>query len=149
MRRILFLAIVLSVSLARAETVSVPQVQAAIAQFLDDPTAPASKSAPRQILQFSEESADHEIAIDSKYLPWLEGNNTEDSPLLLAAFLAGNLREQFARNTGKPQPYAGVLSVIDVYRKLQAKKPSLRISQIEKQIELEKQGKLKAQIEAD
>jgi hypothetical protein len=114
-----------------------------ISAFLTDPLSQASQDAARQINQFCEESPDHEVVIDAKYMPWLGSSKPpEKSEILLVAFMAGNLKAQIEKKTSKPEPYAGALAVIDVYNKIRANTMGYRVSSIDQWISLEKQGRL-------
>jgi len=126
------------------------QATVAITTFLADPLSVNSADVAKQILQFAEETPDHEVVIEPKYMPWLEASHPpEGSELLLAAFFAGNLNEQIKKNTAKAEPYAGALSVIDVYGKIRKKKIGFRLDSVDHWITLEKQGLLKAFIEKE
>ena len=119
-----------------------------IDRFLADPLSPSERQSAAKILQFAEESPTHEVTVDVKYMPWLkETPPPEGSELLLAAFMAGNLKEQIKKNTTKSEDYAGALAVLEVYRKLQEKK--IVIPELDHWIELEKQGTLRSFIEKD
>lgn len=145
MRQILFLlAIVISIlpgSAAETET----EVSAAITQFLGDPlgdTAPG-----RLILKYGHESPDHEITLEDKFLPWIKAEpQPRCAPLLLTAFIAGDLQEQFKKKTGKSEPYAGVLAMIGVYEKLKADAGIEPVKEMEEMIALKKEDKLKAEL---
>jgi hypothetical protein len=58
--------------------------------------------------------------------------------------VVGNVRSQLLRGKKTNDSYAGGLQVIETYRQLQKRNPKLRINEIEKFIQLEKQGKLAA-----
>jgi hypothetical protein len=66
--------------------------------------------------------------------------------MLTAAFLVGNVDAQLLRGAKKDDPYAGVLQVIDTYRQMQRNNVKLKIAEVEKFIEMEKHGKLKAYV---
>ena len=126
------------------------QATVAITTFLADPLSATSADNAKQIVQYGEETPDHEVIIEPKYMPWLEASKPpEGSELLLAAFIAGNLKEQIKKHSAKAEPYAGALSVIDVYSKIKMKTIGFRIDSVERWISLEKQGKLKAFIEKE
>lgn len=124
------------------------QATIAISSFLADPLSVTSPDAAKRIIQFAEETPDHEVIVEAKYMPWLEASKPpEGSELLLAAFFAGNLQEQIKKHTATSEPYAGALSVIDVYSKIKMKRIGFRIDPIERWISMEKQGRLKSYIE--
>jgi hypothetical protein len=57
--------------------------------------------------------------------------------ILLAAFFVGNLDSQLLRGRKQNDSYAGDLQLIETYRRMQKKKPTLRIPEVEKLMELE------------
>ncbi len=125
------------------------EVAQAIQTFLKDPTSPEAKAAGKVIFTYSQETPDHEISIDEKALPWLKSSGGSDrGTLLLVAFISGDLQEQFRKGTGKPETYAGVLTVLSVYEKLKAKSSIYFDPNLEHFIDLEKNGKLKEFLEA-
>lgn len=122
------------------------EISEAIKAFLGDPLGPTEPA--RKIMKFAKESPDHEVSIDLKVLPWLEEKTPPPGyPLLLAAYMAGNLQGQFANGTTKSDSYAGALAVISVYQKIQADDPSIQIPSIDHLRALEKEGKLKAYLD--
>lgn len=148
MPKLLFLLLALFVTAQFSPAaVTEPEVKEAIKEFLADPVN--SKAQGRIILQFAEESPDHEVELGEKFLPWLEAEQQpENSQLLLVAYIAGNLSEQIKKKTSKSEAYAGVLTLIDVYEKLRSQQAIEPIAQIKQLIDLEAQGTLKAHIEA-
>ncbi len=61
-----------------------------------------------QIIEFAGESPDYHIELEVAYMPWVKDRALpKGSQILLAAFIAGNLREQMRKNSSKPEPYAG------------------------------------------
>jgi hypothetical protein len=58
--------------------------------------------------------------------------------------VVGNADSQLLRHQKKDDSYAGLLQMIDSYRQMQRKNPKLRIAELEKFIEMEKHGQLKA-----
>ena len=142
---LLFLALIISFQLGLAAETEA-EVSAAITQFLGDPLGDTTPG--RLILKYGQESPDHEITLEDKFLPWLKAEpNPKCGPLLSTAFVAGDLQEQFRKKTGKSEPYAGVLAMIAVYEKLKADAGIEPVKEMEEMIELKKQDKLKAQLE--
>lgn len=124
--------------------IPVSKVQKAIGILLDCPSSSAGKAAGLAVLQFAGSTQAYRVEITLGYLPW---SSREDLPtgsqLLLAAFVAGNLQEQIKKGSARPEPYAGALAVICVYRKLSEKIPDFRISQVEEFMALESKGRLR------
>ena len=142
-------ACLLAVFPASAAT-SDTEISSTISEFLKEPLSPAATGLAQKILTFAEESPNHEIAISPKYTPWLEEEKASAAgSLLLAAFFAGNLKAQIESGVSSPKPYEGVLAVIDVYKKIQARKAGFRMASVDRLIDLERQGTLKSYIEKE
>ena len=121
------------------------EIESAIAQFLADPLGDTQPG--RVVLEFAKESPDHEVIIDERFLPWIKQEpNPKCGPLLLTAYVAGDLREQFKKKTGKPESYAGVLAMIAVYAKIKAEAGIEPVSEMEKMIAWEREGVLKERL---
>ena len=73
------------------------------------------------------------------------GLSKHEGLVLLGAYMVGNLRACLRRDT-TDEPYAGSLQVIETYGQIKKSKPQLRVSEIEKLIELERSGELKRHI---
>lgn len=141
---VLLLILLLPASL-RAASGSEMKSLAVLNLFLADPL----EGSPAEVLKIVENSP-REVELSNKYLPWIATENRpQGHELLLAAFMAGNLKAQIEKNSPDPQPYAGVLAIIDVYRKIQAYKPGFEVASVDHFIALEKEGKLKAYIESE
>jgi hypothetical protein len=133
-------------SLHAISVISKDAVLKAINTFRSDPTAPDAQPAARLVKEFAESSGDVRVTITKKAVPLISHHEipiSETGPLT-AAFLVGNVRSQLLHKKIGDDSYAGGLQVIETYRQLQKKNPRLRINEIEKFIELEKAGKLKA-----
>ena len=121
-----------------------------ITTFSQAPLSLRGRAAAAEIVRFAKESPDHEVALRSKVLPWLRaGEKPQHSELLLAAFVAGDLREQLRLGRGKSQPYAGAVAMIEIYRKIQAKEKGYRVEAVDRLVDLEKEGQLKPFVEAE
>jgi hypothetical protein len=128
------------------QTITHEMVLEAIRSFRANPVSPNAQAAARLVKEFAESSPDVMITISKKAVPLI--NNPEipisESGPLTAAFVVGNVRSQLLTNKKTNDSYAGGLQVIETYRQLQGRNPKLRINEIEKFIQLEKQGKLAA-----
>ena len=144
---------VVSVSLLTAAPGAVPKqtithemVLEAIRSFRANPVSPNAQTAARLVKEFAESSPDVMLTITKKAVPLIDNPEipiSERGPLT-AAFVVGNVRSQLLRGKKTNDSYAGGLQVIETYRQLQRRNPKLRINEIEKFIQLEKQGKLAA-----
>jgi hypothetical protein len=128
------------------QTITHEMVLEAIRSFLANPVSPNAQTAARLIKEFAETSPDVMVTISKKAVPLIDHPEipiSETAPLT-AAFLVGNVRSQLLTGKKTNDSYAGGLQVIATYRQLQKRNPQLRISEIEKLIQLEKQGNLAA-----
>ena len=96
------------------------------------------------ILRFARESPDVVIVASPKFLPWIESSKVQDDAkeVLLIAYVAGDVQAQLDKKHIKDDPTAGIEQVIATYRLLQKTEPQLKITEVEKLIDLERQGKL-------
>jgi len=123
------------------------RVKQNIEMLLRNPMSEEAKSAGAAIIEFAGESPDYHIELEVAYLPWVKDRGLpKGSQILLAAFIAGNLREQMRKNTSKPEPYAGVLAALQVYEKIKQTNDSFHIPKAEKFLTMERDGKLRQYI---
>lgn len=115
-----------------------------------DPFSEDARGYAAILIQFTEKSPAVVVEISRKAVPFLENKKIRQQELaiLLAAFVAGNIDSQLLRGKKKDDPYAGDLQVIETYREMRKKKSRLKIPEIEKLMELEAAGKLKAHLAA-
>ena len=120
----------------------------AITLFREDPLSEIGRGAGGLIMNYAEKSPDVRVVVSQKCIPFLsnKGIPINEKSTLIAAFVVGNVDSQLLRNQKKDDSYAGVLQVIDSYRQIQREKPKFRLEEIEKFIELEKRGQLKAYV---
>ena len=133
---------------APTQTITKETVLNAITEFRVDPTSGRGRAAAAVVLNFTEKSPDVVVKINPKTVPFLKKNGEPERGSLMAAFIVGNLDAQLLRGEKKDNPYAGELQVIETYRQLKKKNSKLRIPEVEKFIELEKRGELKAYVES-
>jgi hypothetical protein len=144
--RILFLIVVL---LATDLSASEARVLKNIETLLRNPTSQAARDAGAAVIEFAGESPDYHVELEVGYMPWVKDRDLPaGSQMLLAAFIAGNLREQIRKKTSKPEPYAGVLAALEVYEKLKRNDPGFQIAKADKFLAMERQGVLRAHIAA-
>lgn len=125
------------------------RVQRNIDTLLRNPMSDAAKEAGAQIIQFAGESPNYHVDLEVGYMPWVKDKGLpKGSQMLLAAFIAGNLKEQMRKNSSRPEPYAGVLAAIDVYQKIRRSDSNFRISKVEKFIAMQQQGTLRAYVDS-
>lgn len=127
--------------------VSEAKVQKAIDVLLEKPFSPAGRDAGKVILEFVGTSPDYCVEINLGYLPWSGDRDLpRGSQMLLAAFVAGNLRAQIQKGSSQPDPYAGALAVIRVYRELSKQVPDFKIPKVEEFISMERRGVLRSYV---
>ena len=120
----------------------------AIADFAQSPASKEGKAAAATIVTFAEDSEDVLVRISPAALPWVgEGKNYKFGPILLAAYVAGNVESQL--NSGKKgnDSYAGIQQVMKTYAQLKKTDKTLSIPEIQKFIDLEAKGELKKYLE--
>ena len=101
------------------------------------------------ILRFAQESRDVAIVVPTRIIPGIESGRARDESkaALLTAYVAGDVQSQLDKRRMKDDPVAGTEQVIATYRQLQKTEPRLRINEVEKLIDLQKQGKLAKHLE--
>ncbi len=148
------LAAVLAAGVLRAEPpdppISKDTVRQAITIFRQNPASAQADLARGLIVRFADASPDVSIAVSPRVLPWLNDSKVpkETGNILLTAFVAGDTRAQLDRGKAKDDPLAGTEQVIATYRQLQKGQPSLKVPEVERFIELRKQGKLAEHLQA-
>ncbi len=139
-----------TVRLPAAETQQPAKEQAlnAIHVFRLEPQSPAGRAAGQFIVQYAEKNPNVTINVNAKLVPFRVNLALSEQvrSILFAAFIVGNLESQLLRNEKKDDPYAGELEVIETYRQMQKKDPTLRIDEIQNFIDLEKRGQLKSYV---
>ncbi len=109
-----------------------------------DPISERAIAAFPLVVKFAQESPEVSITISEKILPWI---GTKDyGPLLLGAYVAGNVKAQLERGAPEDRPYEGLKRVFAVYAAMKKRKPGLIIEGIEKQIDQDTKGELQAEV---
>jgi hypothetical protein len=123
------------------------RVKQKIETLLRDPTSDAARMAGAEVIKFAGKSPKYHIELKVGYMPWVKDSSLpRGSQILLAAFIAGNLREQMRKNSSQPEPYAGVQATLEVYQKIKRQDPDFHIPGVEKFIAMEQAGTLKRHI---
>lgn len=132
------------------EAIPEETARAAIRDFKADPLGAADRGATATIMAFTRASPAVTVMISERSVPWLRDQQSDRRPaLLLAAYVTGNVESQLDRRAKEDDAYAGVLQAIATYRQLQENDPEFRIEEIERLIQLEGEGRLKAHLEAN
>ncbi len=112
-------------------------------------TAPLSKSgtiAMAKIVTFAQTSDTVLVTITPEYCPWIMNQQIKQKHVLLAAYIAGNIKPQIEQHKAKNHAYEGVIYLLSVYKKLRQQASIRRVESIENMIELKNNGKLKQYI---
>jgi hypothetical protein len=109
--------------------------------FMDDPAGEEADAHAASIVVFAIESSKVTVTIRTAYAPWIGDEKEDDNTKhLLAAYIAGNVREQLLRGVKKDCPFEGVTAMLTVYRKLRADDKVRKIPTLEKWAALGRQG---------
>ncbi len=146
---VIFLVVPLAVSAAESapHPLQLPD-KTAIIEMVDyieaQPLSPLADVARQNVVYYANYNDDVHVIIDPNILPWIKQNDWSD--LLLANYIAGNVRSQLQRNKRGNDSYAGLLLMIRTYEELRKNDPNIRIAEIDKQVQLLKEDKLKAYV---
>lgn len=132
-----------------ATTPSKAEVLSAIAVMEKSVTGPEAPGAAKTIVVYAQLSDDVMVDIGQEQLPWLsekwnlpaEKERTCQS-LLMAAFVAGNVKSQLKAEKAEDDTYAGWIFAIYTYRQLK-EHFDFRSAAIEDLIKMESDGKLR------
>jgi hypothetical protein len=118
----------------------------AIMTFRVDPLSEDARQAAAVVLQFVDQSHDVIVKISPKTMPFLSNKFLPEKhrAILLTAFVVGNVDSQLLRHQKKDDSCASALQLSENYRQMQSKSPNLRIAEVEKFMEMQKRGDLKA-----
>jgi hypothetical protein len=119
------------------------KIRAQIEQFLADPAAEASSDAASAIAVYVNESKVVDVQISTKVCVWVLSNAEQGTKeLLLAAFMAGNVRSQLDTGTKQDDSYSGIVQALRVYRALKAQNPGLKEAGMDKFAAMQAKGEL-------
>jgi hypothetical protein len=124
------LAFVALAGAGRADTPSKHEVLKAISVMEKNVSSPEATDAAKTIVIYAQESDDVLVDIGPEQLPWLDedwgmAKDREQAckSLLLAAFVAGDVRSQIKNDKAEDDTYSGWIFAIDSYNRLRAKEP--------------------------
>lgn len=129
-------------TLNRGELKSFNYILKKIVVIENNPLGEEGKEALKEIIEFTTNSEDVYVELSGKTTSWLS-NKTKYDAILLGSFFAGNIKTQLLKKKKENDSYSGMLCVISTYEKIKMKDKMFLIEDIEKQIVLQKQGKLK------
>ncbi|HZZ18471.1 MAG TPA: hypothetical protein VFE25_03835 [Opitutaceae bacterium] len=111
-------------------------------------SGPGANAAAKTIVVYAQVSDDVMVNIGEEQLPWVsEKWDMDDAKfkscqsLLMAAFVAGNIKSQLKSQKAVDDTYSGWLFAIDTYRRLRAR-DSFRSPAIEALSKMQSEGKL-------
>jgi hypothetical protein len=133
---------------ALAATPSRHEVLVAISVLEKNVTGQEAIDAAKTIVVYAQDSEDVVVDIGPGQLPWVseewglgKERELECQSMLLAAFVAGNIRSQIKNSRAEDDTYSGWIFAIDAYNRLRAKGP-FRSQSIEKLSRMESDGTL-------
>ena len=119
------------------------KIRAQIEQFLADPTSESSADAAKAIAVYVTESKVVDVDISTKVCVWVLSNAEQGTKeLLLAAFMAGNVRSQLDTGTKQDDSYSGIVQALRVYRALKAQNPNLKEAGMDRFAAMQAKGEL-------
>jgi hypothetical protein len=131
-----------------AATPSRHEVLVAISVLERDVTGQDAINAAKTIVVYAQDSDDVEVDIGPGQLPWVSEEWGLDKPrelecqsLLLAAFVAGNIKSQIKNARAEDDTYSGWVFAIATYNRLRAK-GSFRSASLEELSRMEADGTL-------
>jgi hypothetical protein len=90
-------------------------------------SGPKASEAARTVMAYAQDSDDVMVDIGPPQLPWMDekwglekGRELEFQSLLLASFVAGNIRSQIKNDQAEDDTYSGWLFAIKTYQRLRA-----------------------------
>ncbi|MGA2016353.1 MAG: hypothetical protein ABSH26_05315 [Opitutaceae bacterium] len=111
-------------------------------------TAPEAADAAKTVVIYAQQSDDVMVDIGQDQLPWIgerwgldRAREQSNQSLLLAAFVAGNIRSQIKNDRAEDDTYSGWVFAIDAYKRLRSK-ASFRSPAIETLQKMEDEGTL-------
>jgi len=147
--RLTLAAALLALPVARAgDTPSKQDVLLAISVLEKNITGPQAADAAKTVVIYAQQSDDVMVDIGQDQLPWVgerwgltREREQSNQSLLLAAFVAGNIRSQIKNDRAEDDTYSGWIFAIDAYKRLRAKAP-FRSPAIEALQRMEDEGTL-------
>jgi hypothetical protein len=120
----------------------------AIAVMEKSVSSPEAVDAAKLIVVYAQVSDDVMVDIGPDQLPWVneawgleKDRETALQSLLMAAFVAGNVKSQIRNDRAEDDTYSGWIFVIETYRRLRAKEP-FHSPSIEALAKMQAEGKL-------
>lgn len=116
----------------------------AIHQFDQNPRSQKALEAMPKIMQYLVESPDVTVVLEDSVCPWMREKNCPQRPLLLVAYVAGNIEAQIEKKECKDHPYAGACQVLRTYHQLRENSDIAEIEVLEEWNSMKADGKLES-----
>jgi hypothetical protein len=126
---------------------TVKEVRAAIDAIERSPLTAQEAGHIGTVMAFAQESPDVIILMDPELTAFAGNQADKHAPLLMSAFIAGNIKGQLNNKKAKDDSYSGLQTVFKVYHVIQASEKEYKNASIDNLEALDKQGKLKAKVE--
>lgn len=148
-RRILLVAALAAAAFrADAATPTKHEALVAIEVLEKNVTGPEAKEAARTVMTYAQDSDDVMVNIGQNEVPWVGekwGLESEQElsfqSVLLAAFVAGNVRSQIKNDRAEDDTYSGWIFAIKTYARLRAKAP-FRSASLDQLTQMQAEGTL-------
>jgi hypothetical protein len=139
-------AIIVLATLQAAKSECIVTHDAVLKEILIFSRAPLTedgRGAAAVIVRFAQESEHVTITLSSAVTPWIGGKQEyKYSEILLAAYIAGNLKSQLERGKNEDDPHAGLVQVFKTYAQLKEADGKFKVPEIDKLMELHSENKL-------
>lgn len=125
--------------------VSKDTVLKAIEVFQKDPSSTEGLTAASTIMSFAQKSDSVHVALSKAVVPWLKKQDAPDADtrsMLLAAYVAGDVRAQLQSGKAEDDIYAGWQQVLATYDQLRQINPTVKLPEIDELKNKEKAGTL-------
>ena len=112
--------------------------------FLRDPLTEDAAVAMGGVVAFAEQSDDVEVVIHTDVVNWIgdDDGSGERAPMLLAAFIAGNVAAQLDVGVTRNDAHSGLVAALGVYRALREDDADFRSRGLEAHLERYRDGTL-------
>ena len=113
----------------------------AIALMEIDPGKVELRPAQGLILQYANSSTNITVTMDPGFFPWMSRNpKPRNAHILLAAYVAGNIRPQIENQTNRNHPIEGMLFMCNAYKQLRKRLQVDRIPELERWKKMDRKG---------
>jgi len=149
MRFFLMVAVALATMLPAqaAELPTSEKILTIVRAWEQNPITPALHQQIWQVVRFARESPLVQVRVSPVSCPYVKEDDDVCGPVLLAAYLAGNMKAQLETGLPGDQSYEGVLFSLHMYQVLRRERPGYRSPGLDQLAELESRGELRAYLD--